>query len=548
MVDVDIRARELGATSLGLVASSLDGDRIIETTLEWNIAVRPPFGMQRQTRRIVVAPGASEPIERDRRLEGFGGTVEVVVSDGPAVDLRSAVEDLVDYPYGCGEQIGSRVEGLLASLLVDPAIGGAQPDAIRSMIEAGLGRLWESQTNDGRIPYWNAGKGDDWLTARTAMLAVRADERGVPMPSTFRPGLMKAAARIASNDRTPRSTRMLAARALATAGLLDSAVLEMLNLEQDGLGLAERAHLAMALHQSGRLDEAMALVDSFSVPVFQSPTDRGDFTSDVTEAAIALAVGLEIMPESDRLPALQLMIAEGLGERRWRTTYETAAAVEALARWSERHPGDGRASGTVEIAGRSLRFDGSNPIRELIRIPAGSTPAIAERVVSDGDGPLHLTITTSGVPVTADPGSPPHRGLEVIRTWFDSVGNPIAASSAIAAGRTVTVEVAYRSTLGSSLPNVAIVDVVPSGFEIELPTLLTSNAGETDLEEVDHTEFRDDRVIVFDTATEQVQRFRYAIRAVVPGEWARPGTTAEAMYNDAVRSVLPNDLVVVDAE
>ena len=55
-------------------------------------------------------------------------------------------------------------------------------------------------------------------------------------------------------------------------------------------------------------------------------------------------------------------------------------------------------------------------------------------------------------------------------------------------------------------------------------------------------------MIVFDTATEQFQRFRYAIRAVVPGEWIRPGTTGEAMYHDAVRSVLPNDWVMVNAE
>ena len=125
---------------------------------------------QRETRRIVVGPGASEPIRRDRRLEGFGGTVEIVVSDGPEVDLRSAIEDLVDYPYGCGEQIGSRIEGLLAALLVDPAVGGAPPESIRSMIEAGLGRLWESQANDGRIPYWSGGKGDDaqWLVQKPA--------------------------------------------------------------------------------------------------------------------------------------------------------------------------------------------------------------------------------------------------------------------------------------------------------------------------------------------------------------------------------------------
>lgn len=548
VIDVTIETTGLGVAPIAARATTREADRTIETALDWNVAVRPPFGLERETRRQVVAAGSTVDIERDRRLEGIGGVVEVIVSDGPEADLGPAIEDLVDYPHGCAEQIGSRIEGLLATLLVDPSIGGVPREVVRSMAASGFGRLWTNQRPDGSIPYWSGGEGQDWLTARTAVLALRAEGRDVPLPGTLLPGLLDAAERIASNPKSSRSARVLAARALAEADRLDPAILETIFLERAGLGLGERAHLAVALHRLERPADAASMIEDFAVPSLLPPTDRGRFTSDVTQAAIALAVGLEHVPEASSLPALQQVVAEGLGTRRWRTTYETAAAVEALARWRSILPRSGSASGTVEIAGETIRFSGGDPIRSRIEIDRNDPPRSVERIVSDGDGPLHVTITTRGVPLRSASTEAEHRGLQVERTWFDATGEPIDPAASITPGRTVIVEVGYRSTTGASLPNVAIVDVIPSGFEIELPTLVTAAAGETTIDVVDHVEFRDDRVIVFDTAEPKVQRFRYVVRAVVPGDWIRPGTVGEAMYHDAVRSVLPPDRVEIELE
>ncbi len=551
-VDLHLRSNRVGEAPITLRATARErsGSEAapVETVMNWQVAVRPPFGFQRETQRMIVDGGTTRPIERDRQLEAAGGTVEVIVSAVADVDLGPAVRDLIDYPYGCGEQIGSRVEGLLAALTVDPSVAMVDPDTIRSMAASGLARLWETQGRDGRIPYWMGGGGDDWLTARTAMLAGRASDRGVPMPSGFREELLEAVSRIVARNQIDRRTRLLGLRVLADAGRADEAAIETILLEVEDLSLVERAQLAAALMDQGRFVEARALVDGFIEPTAMPPTDRGIFTSDATDAAIALAVGLQVHPDSASLIRLRDFVAARQGDRRWRTTYETAASVEALTAWSRAHPASGDARGTVIVAGHEVRFDGGEPVHARIEIDPDSIGSGVERVVSEGDGPLHVVITTSGVANTAETSEPTTRGLEVTRRWLDATGAPIDPATPILAGRTVIVEVTYRSILGADLPNVAIVDVLPSGFELELPALMTSASTEVRLDEVDHAEFRDDRVLIFDTATESPQRFRYVVRAVVPGDWARPGTVAESMYHDAVRATLPIDRVTIDLD
>ncbi len=548
MVQVDLRPVRIGEAPITLRAVVQDTTGTIETVMPWRIAVRPPFGFQRDTQRLIADGGTTRLIDRDRRLDALGGTIDVTVSAVPDVDLGPAVQELIDYPYGCGEQIGSRVEGLLAALTVAPSVSMTDVASIRTMAASGIARLWEMQTRDGRIPYWPGGRGDDWLTARTAMLAVRALDRGVAMPSSFHDGLMRAAARIVADGRIDRGTRILALRAIAESGLAEPAAIETMFLERNDLSLGDRAHLAAALNAISRDVEAMAVVDGFTVPVAMPPTDDGAFASDVTEAATALSVGLQVHAESASLTALRDLVTRRQGERRWRTTYETAASVEALTAWSRAHPSTGEAAGTVVVAGRTVTFDGDEPVHVRFDSDSGIASSAVDRIESTGDGPLHVVVTTSGVPVESGPSDARRQGLEIVRRWLDATGAPIDPSTPIAAGRTVIVEVSYRSTIGADLPNVAIVDVLPSGFEIELPTLLTSAATDAQLDAVDHVEFRDDRVLVFDTAVERPQRFRYVARAVVPGDWIRPGTVAESMYHDAVRASLPLDRVTISLD
>src|SRR5205823_11126369 len=69
------------------------------------LAVRPPTPQLQFTKRYVIKGGDSQDIQ-DATLSGLypnSALAHLVLSDKPPVDVRAAVQDLLIYPYGCGE-------------------------------------------------------------------------------------------------------------------------------------------------------------------------------------------------------------------------------------------------------------------------------------------------------------------------------------------------------------------------------------------------------------------------------------------------------------
>ena len=134
--------------------------------------------------------------------------------------------------------------------------------------------------------------------------------------------------------------------------------------------------------------------------------------------------------------------------------------------------------------------------------------------------------------------SPPvgmDRRLRVRRRWLDRHGNEIDPST-IRVGDLIQVEVKLSSIGRSTIENVAIVDALPGGLEVENPRLKTSAAG-AQSSPADRVQFLDDRVLIFATATPTVSTFRYALRAVTKGEFARPAIQASCMYDETLASI-----------
>jgi uncharacterized protein YfaS (alpha-2-macroglobulin family) len=93
-----------------------------------------------------------------------------------------------------------------------------------------------------------------------------------------------------------------------------------------------------------------------------------------------------------------------------------------------------------------------------------------------------------------------------------------------------------------SLENIAIVDALPGGFEVENPRLETSqktavDSGHAAELSADHVEFLDDRVVLFTSASREPRTFRYPLRAVSTGQFAQPPIQASSMYDAGVASI-----------
>jgi uncharacterized protein YfaS (alpha-2-macroglobulin family) len=81
---------------------------------------------------------------------------------------------------------------------------------------------------------------------------------------------------------------------------------------------------------------------------------------------------------------------------------------------------------------------------------------------------------------------------------------------------------------GRDVPNVAVVDLLPGGFEVVGSSL---QPGVGTLPGWDCVEVREDRVVVFGGVSGPVRSFSYEIKATSAGQFVVPPVFAEAMYD-----------------
>ncbi|NLH41842.1 MAG: hypothetical protein GX448_08380, partial [Planctomycetes bacterium] len=117
----------------------------------------------------------------------------------------------------------------------------------------------------------------------------------------------------------------------------------------------------------------------------------------------------------------------------------------------------------------------------------------------------------------------------------DREGNPIDANNLVV-GDLVHVEIMVN-TDGDPVHNVAVVDALPGGLEVENPRLATSAGMDEPEEQPDHVEFLDDRVVLFCTADKEPRTYRYALRVITAGEFSLPPIQGSCMYDESVASL-----------
>ena len=96
------------------------------------VAVRPAAPLHRQVELVRASAGTTVDLSPADGLLPEGATTSVVVSALPAVELRPALEQLVDYPYGCVEQtVSSAFPQLYLGRLLELSTLSARNQAAR---------------------------------------------------------------------------------------------------------------------------------------------------------------------------------------------------------------------------------------------------------------------------------------------------------------------------------------------------------------------------------------------------------------------------------
>lgn len=115
-------------------------------------------------------------------------------------------------------------------------------------------------------------------------------------------------------------------------------------------------------------------------------------------------------------------------------------------------------------------------------------------------------------------------GLEVYREYQNEQGNTVTSTKL---GDTLEVHVKIRATNGQAVNNVAVVDLLPGGFQLVPKSIIVKNGNSGYL---NYFDAREDRVIFYVTAGTDVQEYTYRIRAINKGTFVVPPIFAQAMY------------------
>jgi hypothetical protein len=470
------------------------------------------------------------------------GTDQYVLktSSLPAVSFARNVQYLLSYPYGCVEQITSR---LFPLLYFDDLVRVAEPGLFGGrgheyFIQEGILQLNGMVLPDRSFAYWpGSDRSNNWATVYASHFLSEAAKAGYYIDKRFLEQVYDHLEDIA-RGRNVRDLsdvhRIYAAYVLAQAGRLEQREVTYLrNVNPDKLAPFSRYQLAGALALSGNLAEATHLVPMDVQPNVFEPETGGDFNSAVRTDAILLETVLTVDPNSPSIDVLAQSLMERATVNQWYTTQDNAFALMALGKYFRKRTQFGY-SGSVTIEGVStLPIDSTG--FSLTRKDIANRRVSIE--VDTGDGACFYYWQASGVPEGNAAPEFDH-GIIVRRAYLSEDAAPIDPDNVRLGDRVVCVITA--ETVTRPLQNVVINDLLPAGFEIENPRLKTSPRLSWIPEQsapIDFQDIRDDRLLAFTNLYPgQKLKHYYSLRAIAAGEFKVPPIASECMYNPLIGS------------
>jgi len=544
---------EAEALEIGLVDIAVSAEQINPTTSPTLIAkssahfpVRPSTALHSEIRFNTIDAGQSLTISPSDSFIAGTEQLNLKIYSKPTIQMAPALEKLIGYPYGCVEQTTSRLLGLLnAHEILDPA----RAESLKDMVQAGIARLWGMQTQSGGLSYWSGGTQPyPWGSAYAGWCLMEAQKAGHKIDTRFSDELIKYLESLlneATRGDIDCNTKALFCHVLTGFGRSPTGWMNSLAERKDQLDMAGLAHLAAAFHNIGQTQRALDLLLNEDINRAIPTTTSGRLTSQLQQQAVLLSVLLEIDPSRDVIAALVTEINKAQSNGVWQSTLENAAAITALSRYQiQTSHSAPDFTGHILFSNKSpVEFDHKQSyVYQINKLDQEVT------ITTDGIGKVYIAQSSDGL---AKPSliKPYDKRISVRRIWLNRDEKPINPNQ-LKVGDLVNVEIELISKDDSDIDNIAIVDALPAGMEVENPRLagseyqmevenpsLVDSKYQYEEETQVRTEFLDDRVILFCSASSEKEVFRYALRVIAAGTFDIPPIQASCMYDPSAASL-----------
>lgn len=555
-----VRAGELlGAAALDFSASSgkYRAKRRSDLSLRPNIVYRQDlqvgFTAQRKT------------IGDLRDMYDQLATRRVAASVSPLVIADGLNAYLKDYPHYCSEQLLSQAIPALV-FIAHPEFGNIAEDQPGDRFNAAVDVLRSRQSDGGGFGLWVATPdADPFVSVYAGLYLIEARERGLSVPDDLLSALNDYLT-VLAGDAAVTGIEGLRKRALAvylltrqgrtTTNLL-ATVQEQLDRELPKLYQddASAAFLAASYQLLKQDRPARALIKG-PLQRLNTARDYKDWLGyyDYYDEGIASAWTVYLV--SRHFPALRetltgeaiTRLIEPIRRNRY-NTLSSALTILALDTYAATGKFDALPQLAVIKADKKQSLIG----KAEGMIVSGLFDATANQVVIEpqAGATAWYSVSQSGFDRKL-PAQTQSMGLELIREYLDADGKPVTA---LTVGDEIEVRLKLRALGGKARGSIAVVDLLPGGFDLVLqsePAAADSSGDEASEEEgegaaptpppaptlalagstliTEHIEPREDRVVLYASAESDVREFRYRIKASSIGKFIVPPPYAESMY------------------
>jgi uncharacterized protein YfaS (alpha-2-macroglobulin family) len=503
-------------------------------------------------------------------------TLDAGVSTLPLALAHGLVSYLDRYPYSCTEQLVS--EAMPAIVLAHRPEFGELKSREGASITSMIDELRARQIGDGSFRYWAGGvESVDFVSVYALHVLLEASERGEAVPADLlaagKPFLFRLARRDGNNladERTSAYAIYLLARQGVVVSNEAAALQQRLGSRyakawQQDLAAAYLAAAYQLMKQDGAANQAIARVN------FGTTTDVDRWHRPMSSDAMLLYLTARHFPNRlDKLPDTMLdtlVTRVQQGEYESLSAATTILALDAYATAVSAH-GAPKLGIEATLADKSAR---SLSLPEGL-FPQTSFPAETRSLnfTSDALVRSYYLVNQSGfdrAPTTQTAS----QGLEIIREFLTADGKP---ADKIKVGEEITVHLKFRAIGRPSIEDAVLVDLLPGGFDLVVPSSAPPDAAQLaaspgdagqDADEdteprgclclwlvsrprnfPDYADLREDRVILYGQATDQIQEFSYRIKATNAGSYVVPASYGESMYDPSIRARSAAGHLVVD--
>jgi alpha-2-macroglobulin len=519
-----------------------------ETALyELELDIRSPNPAESRAELKVLKQG--EKWETSFKPFGIEGSNSAVIeaSSLPSINLEKRLDYLLNYPYGCSEQITSAAfpQLWLKDLTNnDPSVAERSARNVKEAIR----ELVSRQMPNGGITLWPGNyQPDNWVTSYAGHFMIEAERMGYNIPSGFRQKWINYQKKAAQEWRfdsryeyfaTEQAYRLFS---LALAGQPDKGAMNRLR-ESSTLPALARWLLAASFATTGRPEVAGDLLDVRNTET-ESKYYGYFYGSRLRDNSIILYT-LTLTKNLDQALPLLNEVCENLNKDTWYSTQSIAWGLFAYMKWAETIPGDKNKPLQLKIdfnGEKTSQTIGSKQVwKKDLNMTAGNNNLIIE---NNSEAPAYVNLIRKGIPLQSD-ATKAENGISMKVEYMDLDKKPIDPEE-LSQGTDFLMIVKVTNTSMVRLSNLALTQMVPSGWEIQNTRLFEADYG-TRESVYDYRDFRDDRVnTFFGLATGETKTFVLILNAAYKGEFSQPSLWCEAMYTENCFARIPGVMVKV---